>query len=348
MNLQERIISFVKLGEEFSAILNGNPQTIEGKKLAEGIPGLIHYNGWYSEKNVRHRFEILAQGLKKEVMESWLEKYAIIEKASPKTIGVILAGNIPLVGFDDFRCVLLTGNKFLGKIPSDDKRLLPAISKILLEIEPRFTETILFEENLMKNMDAVIATGSNNSSRYFDYYFSKYPHIIRKNRNGIAILTGNETKEELENLGEDIFRYFGLGCRSVTKLFVPENYDFNDFFEAIFKWGAEVSANNKYMNNYDYHKALYLLSQIPLLDNNFLLLKEDEKLSSPPGVVFYEKYSSTNQLKKILEEKSEAIQCIVGSSELFQNAIPFGHSQLTGPSDYADGVDVMEFLTKEI
>jgi hypothetical protein len=347
MKLQERINVFIRLGEELSAVLDGKPATGSGKQLVDVIPALIHSNGWYTEKNVRHRLKILAAGMTKEVMENWLKKYAIPENP-PKTICVILAGNIPLVGFDDFRCVLISGNKFLGKIPSDDKRLLPLIAKMLIEIEPRFETEISFEESLLKGMDAVIATGSNNSSRYFDYYFSKYPHIIRKNRNGVAILTGKETKEELEKIGEDIFRYFGLGCRSVTKLFVPENYNFNLFFESIYNWGAEMLNNNKYMNNYDYHKALFLLAQVPLLDNNFLLLKEDERFSSPPGTVYYEKYVSENELKKTLEEKKELIQCVIGSSSVIPGIIPFGNSQLTGPGDYADGVDVMEFLIEKV
>lgn len=348
MKLQERIDAFAKLGEEFSNLVGGKAKTEAGKHLAEFIPRLIHFNGWYTEKSVQHRLQILAEGLKKEVMENWLKNYSIPEDKPAKTICVILAGNIPLVGFDDFRCVLISGNKFLGKIPSDDKHLLPLVSKMLIEIEPRFETLISFEENLMKGMDAVIATGSNNSSRYFDYYFSKYPHIIRKNRNGVAVLTGNETAEELKGIGEDIFRYFGLGCRSVTKLFVPENYNFNLFFEAIYDWGAEMLNNNKYMNNYDYHKALFLLAQVPLLDNNFLLLKEDERFSSPPGTVYYEKYSSLENLKKMLVEKADLIQCVIGSSKEIPGMIPFGHSQQTGPGDYADGVDVMDFLLKKV
>jgi hypothetical protein len=348
MKLQERINAFVKLGEALAVIPEGKAVTEAGKHLSDFIPRLIHFNGWYTEQNVFHRLKVLADGLTKEAMENWIKNYSIAENKPVKTIGVILAGNIPLVGFDDFRCVLVSGNKFLGKIPSDDKHLLPLVSKILIETEPRFATEISFEESLLKGLDAVIATGSNNSSRYFDYYFSKYPHIIRKNRNGIAILTGNETKAEMEMIGEDIFRYFGLGCRSVTKLFVPENYNFNFFFESIYNWGAEMLNNNKYMNNYDYHKALFLLALIPLLDNNFLLLKEDERFSSPPGTVYYEKYSSTDELKKMLEEKKELIQCMVGSSKDFPGIIPFGHSQLTGPNDYADGVDVMKFLIEKI
>ncbi len=344
MNLSERINAFVKLGDEFVFVLEGNAKTVSGKKLLSLLPELIHRNGWYTEKNVCHRLQILSNGLKKDVLEKWLSSYSIPENPIPKNIGVILAGNIPLVGFDDFRCVLISGNKFCGKIPSDDKVLLPLIGEMLIEIEPRFSDKIIFEENQLRGMDAIIATGSNNSSRYFEHYFAKYPHIIRKNRNGIAVLSGNETKGELTALGDDIFRYFGLGCRSVTKLFVPDNYNFNLFFEAIYDWGEEMLGNNKYMNNYDYHKTLYLLSSIPLLDNNFLLLKADEGISSPPGVVFYSNYSSLAELSKKLEKDNELIQCVIGKEGTIRNAVPFGNSQMTSPSDYADGIDVLKFL----
>lgn len=346
MNLTERISAFVKLGEELTALLNAQPKTEAGKKMLALLPEFYHRNGWYAEDNIRHRLKMLAAGLEKGSLGKWLAAYSLKEIDTPKKIGVILAGNIPLVGFDDLRCVLVSGNKFCGKLPSDDKFLLPLVVEMLLEIEPRFSEQVEFTEAQLRGMDAIIATGSNNSTRYFEHYFAKYPHIIRGNRNGVAVLSGNETKEELEAFGEDIFRYFGLGCRNVTKLFVPADYNFNAFFEAIYKWGGAMLANNKYMNNYDYHKTLYLLSSIPLLDNNFLLLKEDAGISSPPGVVFYEKYDSIDALTKKLDSEKQLIQCVISSPGIIPGAIPFGHSQLTGPADYADGVDVLKFLAE--
>jgi hypothetical protein len=344
MELDERIDAFAKLGRELEALLAGHPMTEAGGKLAELMPRVHFSSGWYTEKNLRHRIANLAGGLKKDVLQRWIANYDLPAK-TPKTVAVVLAGNIPLVGFDDFRCVLVSGNKFLGKLPSDDKRMLPLIGEMLVQIEPRFNELIAFEEGRLPAMDAVIATGSNNSSRYFEHYFGKYPHIIRRNRNGVAVLTGKETDEQLHALGEDIFRYFGLGCRSVTKLFVPEEYNFVKFFEAIYPYGVEMLDSNKYTNNYDYHKSLYLLSSIPLLDNNFLLLKEDAGMASPPGVVFYEKYESLAELEKKLNADRELIQCVVGGEEV-AGAIPFGTSQATGPGDYADGVDVMKWLAK--
>lgn len=344
MNLTERVNAFVNLGNELKEVLAGNAKTAGGKKLMQLIPEMHHRNGWFTENNIRHRLENIAAGLEKKVLEKWLANYAVADNPVPKKTGVILAGNIPLVGFDDFRCVLITGNIFTGKLSSDDKLLLPLVAEMLEEKEPRFKDRIVFTEGQLKGMDAIIATGSNNSARYFEHYFGKYPHIIRGNRNGVAVISGDETTEELKGLGEDIFRYFGLGCRSVTKLFVPENYNFNLFFEAIYGWGEEILANNKYMNNYDYHKTLYLLSSFPLLDNNFLLLKEDKGLSSPPGVVFYEKYPDLRTLQQKLREEEAKIQCVVGKESSVTGAIPFGHSQQTTPSDYADGVDVLKFL----
>jgi hypothetical protein len=217
------------------------------------------------------------------------------------------------------------------------------ICNVLTETEPRFEPLVSFTEHRLPAVDAVIATGSNNSSRYFEYYFSKYPHIIRKNRNGVAVLTGSETTEELVGLGEDVFRYFGLGCRNVTRLFVPEGYEFPRFFEAIINWGEEMIANKKYMNNYEYYRTVYLLNKISLLDNNFLMLKEDTAISSPPGVLFYSFYNDLSELKKQLRADRDMVQCIVSNADI-SGAIPFGKSQETKPSDYADGVDVMHFL----
>ncbi|CAN5233183.1 acyl-CoA reductase [soil metagenome] len=344
MTLQERINAFINLGKEISKILEGVPATEAGKKCTELMPEFHHRNGWYSESNVRHRLHVIAAGLTENVMTKWLSDYEILADEKLKKVGVILAGNIPLVGFDDFRCVLISGNVFFGKLSSDDKFLLPLIAEILIEIEPQFSDRIQFTEDQLKEIDAIIATGSNNSTRYFEHYFSRFPHIIRGNRNGVAILTGKETAEELSKLGDDIFRYFGLGCRNVTKLFVPENYNFNLFFESIFEKGEDLLVNNKYMNNYDYHKVLYLLSSIPLLDNNFLLLKEDEKTASPPGVIFYERYSSTDDLHQKLSKIAEQIQCTISIDENISGAIRPGDSQLAGPADYADGIDVLKFL----
>jgi hypothetical protein len=241
-------------------------------------------------------------------------------------------------------CVLISGNNFVGKLSSEDNLLLPFMSKILIAIEPEFKDGIEFTSGQLKSMDAVIATGSDNTSRYFEYYFGKYPHIIRKNRNSVAVLTGNESLTELRLLGKDVFQYFGLGCRNVSKLFVPKGYKFDTFYQSIFEYQNIVN-NNKYGNNYDYNRTVYLMSNHPsLLDNNFLLLKEDESYSSPIGVLFFEYYEDKEQLSARLEADKALIQCIVANEPALKNAIPFGQAQCPTLTDYADGVDTMKFL----
>jgi hypothetical protein len=255
-----------------------------------------------------------------------------------------LAGNIPLVGFHDFLSVLITGHKALIKTSSNDQHLLPFLAKYLIAVEPEFADAITFTEGKLEGFDAVIATGSNNTARYFEYYFKDKPAIIRKNRNSAAILTGNESREELVGLGEDIFRYFGLGCRNVSKLFVPQGYDFKNFFEAIYEY-KDVIFYDKYANNYDYNKAVFLMSNFKLLDNEFLTIKEDSGYASPISSVFYEYYDNLDTLKQKLEAEQDQLQCVV-SNKLTENSIPFGQTQKPGLLDYADNVDTIAFLSK--
>ncbi len=257
--------------------------------------------------------------------------------------GLILAGNIPLVGFHDILCVLASGHIALIKLSSQDKLLIPYILRKLLEIEPGFNGRIEYIERLT-GFDAVIATGSNNTSRYFDYYFGHVPHIIRKNRNSIAILTGEETSEQLKALGHDIFDYYGLGCRNVSKLYVPEGYNFNSFFEAIEEFKG-IADHHKYNNNYDYNKSIFLVNLDKHLDNGFLLLKQDERLASPLAVLYYEEYAELASIKQKLDENLDHIQCIVANKRLAgMNVINFGQTQQPKLWDYADGVDTMKFL----
>jgi hypothetical protein len=300
-------------------------------------------NGWFTQENIRFALQSWKEALSEENLNEWVSNYNM-EETHPKTVAVIMAGNIPLVGFHDFLSVLITGNKVLAKLSSNDKTLLPFLAHQLIAIEPGFKDYIEFTEGRLENFDAVIATGSNNTSRYFDYYFGKYPNIIRKNRNSVAVLTGNETKTELTGLADDIFRYFGLGCRNVSKLYVPENYDFEKFFDAMFTW-KEIIHNHKYINNYDYNKAVYLMDSFPLLDNEFMILKEDTGFSSPISVVFYELYGSMEQVEKILSEEAENIQCVVSKAGL-PDEIFFGETQTPKLWDYADGVDTVNFLLK--
>lgn len=353
MTIDQRIKAFVTLGKFLEQFTDPNKRTVNNPlneqfyaPFSELIQSVHYQNGWFTEDNVRSAIQGISVLLREEELVEWISKYiSKLNTDKPaKNITVIMAGNIPMVGFHDMLCVLLTGNKFTGKLSSDDKVLLPAISRILIAIEPGFNDYIEFTEGQLKNIDAVIATGSNNSARYFDYYFGKYPHIIRKNRNSVAVLTGNESKEELELLGKDIFQYFGLGCRNVSKLFVPEGYTFDTFYEAIFEYQSVIN-NNKYGNNYEYNRTVYLMNDTSsLLDNNFLLLKEDQGYSSPIGVLYYEFYPDTESLNKKIATDRELIQCIVSNSAEINTAIKFGDAQCPKLDDYADGVDTMRFL----
>jgi hypothetical protein len=228
------------------------------------------------------------------------------------------------------------------KMSSNDQKILPFVAKYLVRIEPELASRIEFVENKLENFDAVIATGSNNTARYFEYYFKDKPSVIRKNRNSVAVLTGSETKEDLIGLGKDIFTYFGLGCRNVSKIFVPKDYDFELFFAAMYEY-RDIINNQKYLNNYDYNKAVFLMSNFLILDNEFMTLKEDTAYASPISSVFYEYYQDLNQLKERLAADSEQIQCVV-SSGIIENSVKFGQTQHPQLWDYADNVDTIEFL----
>jgi len=259
------------------------------------------------------------------------------EKQIPFRVGLVMAGNIPAVGFHDLLCVLASGNQAVCKLSSDDEVLIPFLTDILARVEPAFGGQSKFVGRV-SDVDAVIATGSNNSARYFEYYFRHHPHIIRHNRNGVAVISGDESVEELGRLGQDIFTYFGMGCRSISKLFVPSGYDFSQFFSVTERF-SEVMQHNKYMNNYDYHRALFLLNNEAFLTNNFLSLRQNTAIASPVSVLHYDYYVSRMEVERYLEMEAEKIQCVVGKGYL-----PFGTAQAPGLSDYADGVDTMKFL----
>lgn len=311
------------------------------EQLSSLIDSAKQYNAWFTPQSTAMAINAISEMLNETDLDKWIDANTD-EPVKMNAIGLILAGNIPLVGFHDILCVLASGNKALIKLSSQDKQLIPYILSKLSEIEPRFTEQFEFIERL-KDFDAVIATGSNNTSRYFEYYFSKVPHIIRKNRNSIAVLNGKESREELKSLGHDIFDYFGLGCRNVSKIYVPKGYNFNDFFESIEEFKS-VADHHKYNNNYDYNKSIFLVNMDKHLDNGFLLLKEDKQMASPLAVVYYQEYESIQEAERELLDNKEGIQCIVSRSDLSMNVLPFGQSQRPGLWDYADGVDTMAFL----
>lgn len=299
------------------------------------------HNGWFTPEQVYFAIESWAEALHEESLNQWLAPYDFSQVQS-KTVGLILAGNIPLVGFHDFLSVLISGHKVLVKTSSNDQHLIKFLANYLIAVNPEMKNLILFTDGKLENFDAVIATGSNNTARYFEYYFKNKPSIIRKNRNSVALLTGQETHEELIALGEDIFRYFGLGCRNVSKLFVPKGYDFQPFFKAIYEY-KDVIFYEKYSNNYDYNKAVFLMSNFKLLDNEFITLKEDKSYASPISSVFYEYYEELSPLLAQLEQDKDQMQCIV-SKGLTPDSILFGQTQKPKLWDYADHVDTIAFL----
>jgi hypothetical protein len=301
-------------------------------------------NAWFTEQEVNRSLNALSEMLNEEDLRTWFKGIHIT--AVPKKVGLILAGNIPLVGFQDVVAVLATGNIALIKLSSSDDKLLPAVLNRLCKIEPDLKDQIVYVERL-KDFEAVIATGSNNTSRYFDYYFGKVPNIIRKNRTSVAVLTGQESKEDIANLGHDLFDYFGLGCRNVSKIYFPEGYDVKNFFEPLEQYN-DIINHFKYNNNYDYNKSIYLVNSAKHFDNGFLLLKEDLGASSPLAVLYYESYAIIEDVEAALNSNQENLQCVVSKIPLqIETAtLGFGESQHPKLWDYADNVNTIEFLNK--
>lgn len=348
---QSRINAFVKLGDFLSQF---SQDKIEKKDAIEHndlfFDGFKHQlklaeenNTWFTKENLLFSIENWSKALTLSNLSSWVANESLGNNDA-KNVAIIMAGNIPLVGFHDFVSVLIAGHSVVVKQSSNDKHLLPFLAKYLEYVSSELKGKIVFTEGKLEAFDAVIATGSNNTARYFEHYFKDKPSIIRKNRNSIAILTGNETEEDFKNLSEDVFRYFGLGCRSVSKLFVPKNYDFDNFFRGMYN-RKEIIDNVKYANNYDYNKAVYLMSEFDILENGFLMIKEDSSYASPIASIFYEYYDNADDLKIKLWEEREQIQCVV-SKDFIENEIAFGQTQHPKLWDYADGVNTLEFLAK--
>ncbi|WP_310555505.1 acyl-CoA reductase [Flavobacterium sp.] len=345
--------SFIELGKFLSQFSENNTvkndSVLNNNLFYNDFLDLIElsqsHNGWYTSENVFFSLNSWSEALTENNLNQWISKYSfecVRKDKKTKSVAIILAGNIPLVGFHDFLSVLISGYEVLVKTSSNDQHLLPFLAKYLIAVAPELEHKITFTEGKLENFDAVIATGSNNTARYFEYYFKDKPSIIRKSRNSVAVLNGNESKEQMIALGEDIFRYFGLGCRNVSKLFVPKNYNFDLFFNGMFPY-QDVIKYEKYANNYDYNKAVFLMSNFKLLDNEFLTIKEDTSYASPIASVFYEFYDDLNDLKKRLETDKDLIQCIV-SNDIIESSIEFGQTQKPNLWDYADNVDTIAFL----
>lgn len=338
MNAKERIDAAVFLGE---TLLNGD----------EYLDALIHrtsfHNKWFTKENQEKAIQAIAsEFLSREKLEAWAGNYHIQDTPNIKTVGLIMAGNIPLVGFHDFLSVFISGHKSKIKLSEKDPFLFPYLLKILEKANPDASRYFEVVEKL-ENFEAVIATGSNNSARYFEAYFGKYPNIIRKNRNSVGVLTGKETDAELLALGNDIFQYFGLGCRNVSKVYIPNNYDRKHLLEILHEY-RDLVTNDKYKNNFDYNFALFSLNRIPFDINGCIILTENQSLTSRIAALHYEYYDDMATLEEELQRKAGEIQCVVTGSDTVLSNVPtvtFGKAQQPGLSDYADGVDIMEFLT---
>lgn len=357
MDLSERIEAFSKLGDYLrDSLLNvkdvlPSPGIPAGDLFSEpALLGIIgqarEVNAWFMPCFVHHALTEIARILTKGNLLSWCDRYPRkgLNPAKPVVVGCILAGNIPLVGFHDFLSILLSGNRFKGKMSGKDDRILPFLAEKLLSFEPGFSSFVHFEDSYLGNIDAIIATGSNNSSRYFEYYFGRYPHIFRQNRNGIALLTGKESIKELTALADDILLYFGMGCRNVAKLYVPEGYKFDKLFGEMEKYRHLID-HHKYANNYDYHRSVYLMNRIEHLDNGFLLLRPDPAISSPVATLHYESYSGLRELIPRILGQEASIQCIAGRETPGLPTVELGRTQNPELWDYADNMDTIKFLS---
>jgi hypothetical protein len=341
MDINQRIDAFSKLGSILRDSLAGK-LTKHSAAHNNLIETQFQKNPWFTPDNVRMALKAIADELTHENLIKWTDQYQeLADDIKSVNVGVIMAGNIPLVGFHDFISVLITGNNIIAKTSSKDSDLIAFISEILCDINPGFREKIRITEATLSGFDMVIATGSDNSSRYFEFYFGKYPSIIRKNRKSLAIVDGSETDEALIALGLDIFSYFGLGCRNVSKIFVPSGYDFSRMLE-VWDIYSGVINHQRYASNYDFSKAVYLVNREKFTDAGFILLKENQGLSSPVAVLYYEYYNSFNEAVMIAENLKEKVQCICS-----KNHIPFGKAQAPALWDYADGIDTIEFLLKK-
>ena len=344
MNLNDRIELVSELGQFFKKYLDTNYDNTNDDNLIafeKTIQQGKLNNPWFTDQNMKVNLSYWAEKLNKYDLTQWMNNYDTMNVSS-KSVAIIMAGNIPLVGFHDFLSVFLCGHNSIIKLSSNDKHILPFLTNLMISINNELSKKIIYIEGKLQGYDAVIATGSNNTSRYFEYYFKNKKSIIRKNRNSIAVLDGSENEDDLSLLGDDIFTYFGLGCRSISKLYVPENYCFDLFFNSIFKWNDLINSH-KYANNYDYNKAIYLMSGYKFLDNGFFIVKEGSELHSPISTINYEFYNDISTLKQKIKDDEKDIQCIVSNTEI-ENKINFGETQKPSLSQYADNIDVVEFL----
>lgn len=351
LSFSKRIDIFSALGLKIKKVLEvPSRQNLSDaeKALQDEITHAAFHNPWFTAENVRFALEGIASMLDANRLAAWISRYKIKDTADDHLldVAVIMAGNIPFVAFHDLLCVLLSGNRFKGKMSSQDKILPVKIAALIEEINPEMASRISLHEDMIKGFDAVIATGSNNSARYFHYYFGKYPHIIRSNRNSMAVITGNETSEELKGIGSDIYRFFGLGCRNVSKILIPQGYAISRLLDCLADW-EQLKDHHKYFNNYEYRKTVMLINSIPHLDTGFSLFTQNQSLVSPISVIHYSHYDTEDTVFKFIDQHKEMLQCVVSARPLpggIKEVVAPGATQLPGPEEYADNIDTIEFL----
>ena len=333
MKVEERIHGLASWGLKLKEqIGEGEGPFHSAKELA------FHHNGWFDKPNIDSALEGVTFMLEESKLEEWAGRYSL-ESIDPKEVGIIMAGNIPMVGMHDLVSTLLAGHKAVLKLSGDDDVLLPAALELLKEVSPELHGQVSIAHGKLPKTDVILATGSNNTARYFEHSFKDRPHVIRKGRNGVAVLDGTESQDELKELGKDVFQFYGLGCRNVSKVLLPEDMDVQKIFEALFEYGY-VNDHKKYNNNYSYNRTIYLMNEDEFLDNGFFMLKKDNAIASPVATLHYQFYKDEDDLLDIVKGHEEEIQCLVGHGN-----VPFGRAQFPELWDYADGLDVVDFLT---
>lgn len=339
--------ALVVLGETFKIYLADpvNPENEMALWLSDAV-NRAQENPWFTRESIHYCLRGWEQALMPSRINHWLRRYPELNtcrELSPSTILLVMAGNIPMVGFHDLICCLVAGHRVIAKLSSEDLHLIPVALKIMATADSSLASNAGFTTGQVSGFDAVIATGSDNTSRYFEYYFGKYPHLIRRNRNSMAVITGNESFTELDDLCDDIFTYFGMGCRSVSKILVPDGYDFSGL-ASLFDSRTEMSRHTKYRNNYDYRKSIFLLNGVPFIDHPNLLLVEDQSLASPLAVLHYQYYSNGKEISAIIRSHEGQLQTVVADQMITGMEVPYGKSQQPDLWDYADRTDTLEFL----
>lgn len=338
MNIGQKINVFVQLGDLIKSFTSDQKAA-----LAQMVKTK---NEWFTSENLELALNGLQQYLTRENLEKWVAAYpALQNESTPQKVGLLMTGNVPAEGFQDLLSVVMSGHIAYVKLNDEDQVLMKELIRVLTDIAPEFKPQIIVANNL-KGIDAIIATENDQSFRYLAAYFGRFPHIFRKESHSVAVLEGNESKEALTLLSNDIFQYFGQGRRNVSKLFVPKDYQFDPFFEALFHWGETLLAHSKYCNSYEYHRALFLMKKMNMLDNNFLLLAEYESMVSPAGVMFFEYYNQISEVQQKLSEHADKIQTVVTHNQAFDKQVAFGQSWHSPLSDYPNGMDTMAFLTQ--